>query len=769
MSFHRLLRLGLLVSLSLSFTFSILAIPAAASPVDEPTPQVIDDFETPLVSGQDADGISIGFFAAQDGNSTTTFARTDSPPATIPDFPTPNNVLQMDFTVSSFGVVIHNFVNDDIDTWTPQDWSTYEGFGFWLYGNNSGTDLFIDIIDNRGPNSTTDDAERFSVTFEDDFTGWRYLQFPFEDFVRKEIGNGAPNDGFTLTAVHGWAFGSLTTDGTQTFYIDQVNLYGQAEPRPLAVSFTTDAFTVEEGTTATISAQLNQTNEEAVTVAYATADGSATNQRDYTSTSGTLTFPPGVTQQTFTITTLDDAKFEGNETILLWLTEPEGAELGFIQKARLAIAENDAFDSNLIDDFEIAPDQFDTTPGTRLFTREIPNQTPLAQADQGDYEQILIATSRGGGDFGRHFALGQDWSGAQGLSFWAYGRNTGAEIGVQLLDNRATVPQIPEWELVWSDEFNESAGTPPNPAIWTPEIGDGTIRSIPGWGNSELQYYTDSPDNVAMDGNGNLVITVRETDENSNLLCYYGPCEYTSARLITENKVEFAYGRIEMGVELPRGAGLWPAFWSLGTNIDQVGWPQSGEIDFMEFVGREPNQVFGTIHGPGYSGGASFGDTYDFDEEVPSRYRTFTVEWEPNRIVWYVDGIKYHEATPEDVAPNEWVFNQPFYLLMNVAVGGNFGGPVGEETTFPQTMAVDYVRVYQGPDTAERFEATFVDVFSGWQQITIPFDTFSRSMEQPDSAPDDGLTLTDIWGYRFELPASYRGGLALDQVQLDLP
>ena len=521
MLFHRLLRLGLFLGLSLSFVFGMLAIPAVASPVDEPTLQVIDDFETPLVSGQDSDGVPIGFFVAQDGNSTTTFAQTDAPPAAVPDLSAPNNVLEMNFTISSFGVVIHNFANETVDTWTPQDWSTYEGVGFWLYGNNSGTDLFVDIIDNRSLNSTVDNAERYTVTFQDDFTGWQYLQFPFDDFVRKDIGNGAPNDGFTLTSVHGWAFGTLTTDGTQTYYLDQITLYDNGAPTP---------------------------------------------------------------------------------------------------------------------------------PGS-------------------------------------------------------------------------------DWQLVWSDEFNEPAGTPPNPTIWTPEIGDGTIRSIPGWGNSELQYYTDSPDNAVMDGDGNLVITVRETDENSNLICYYGPCEYTSARLITENKVEFAYGRIEMGVQLPRGAGLWPAFWSLGTNIDQVGWPQSGEIDFMEFVGREPNQVFGTIHGPGYSGGASFGGTYDFAEEVPSRYRTFTVDWEPNKIVWYVDGIKYHEATPTDVAPNEWVFNQPFYLLMNVAVGGNFGGPVGEETTFPQAMAVDYVRVYQRPDTVGRFETAFVQDFSGGQRVTLPFDTFSRSLE----------------------------------------
>ena len=120
-------------------------------------------------------------------------------------------------------------------------------------------------------------------------------------------------------------------------------------------------------------------------------------------------------------------------------------------------------------------------------------------------------------------------------------------------------------------------------------------------------------------------------------------------------------------------------------------------------------------------------------------YHTFAMEWQPDLIEWYVDGILYHTATPADVAPNEWVFNHPFFMLLNVAVGGNFGGPVGEDTIFPQEMLVDYVRVYQGPDTAERWEANFADNFGGWQQVVIPFASFTRSADQPAAAPDDGL------------------------------
>jgi hypothetical protein len=250
------------------------------------------------------------------------------------------------------------------------------------------------------------------------------------------------------------------------------------------------------------------------------------------------------------------------------------------------------------------------------------------------------------------------------------------------------------------------------------------------------------------------------------LLCYYGPCQYTSARLLTKNKFEIAYGRIEARIKVPSGAGLWPAFWSLGTDIDRVGWPQSGEIDIMENVGRLPNEIFGTIHGPGYSGGNSFGQIYDFGEPAAGDFHTFAVEWQPDEIHWYVDGIRYHSATPADVAPNEWVFNHPFYLLLNVAIGGNFGGAVGEDTVFPQMMLVDYVRLYQAPDTAERFEATFTDSFSGWQRISLPFSAFRRSDSQPTGAPHDGLTLASIWGYGFKLPGNIPTPVLIDQVKV---
>jgi beta-glucanase (GH16 family) len=366
------------------------------------------------------------------------------------------------------------------------------------------------------------------------------------------------------------------------------------------------------------------------------------------------------------------------------------------------------------------------------------------------FDGQFVTAGGSNASFGREFVTGQDWSTADGLRFWYYGRNTGDTMTVRLLDNRAPDPGPGAWTLAWSDEFSGPAGTAPNADHWTPEIGDGTANGIPGWGNQELEYYTGDTANAALDGSGHLAITARHAD--GSLSCYDGPCQYTSARLLSQYKVEFGYGRVEARIKVPQGSGLWPAFWSLGSNIGQVGWPQSGELDIMEFVGRQPNTIFGTIHGPGYSGGASFGGTYDLGTGVFNDYHTVAVEWRPDRIDWVVDGVTYLTATPADVAPNQWVFDHPFFLLMNLAVGGNFGGTVDPNTAFPASMLVDYVRVYRGPDTSERFESTFTDNFSGWREVVLPFSGFTRSTEQPTGAPNDGLTLTDVWGYEFQLP-----------------
>lgn len=242
--------------------------------------------------------------------------------------------------------------------------------------------------------------------------------------------------------------------------------------------------------------------------------------------------------------------------------------------------------------------------------------------------------------------------------------------------------------LSWSDDFDGAAGSAPDSSRWTLETGGG------GNGNHELQYYTNSTDNAALDGAGNLVITARKnTDPNLN--CWNGPCQFTSARLNTAQTFTQKYGRFEARIKIPRGQGIWPAFWMLGDDLGSAGWPGSGEIDIMENVGKEPATVHGTIHGPGYSGAGGIGAAYNLPDGKPfaDDFHTFAVDWSPSGITWSVDGQNYQTRTPADVGGNKWVYDHPFFIILNLAVGGDWPGSPDAGTSFPQTMTVDYVHV----------------------------------------------------------------------------
>ncbi len=244
-------------------------------------------------------------------------------------------------------------------------------------------------------------------------------------------------------------------------------------------------------------------------------------------------------------------------------------------------------------------------------------------------------------------------------------------------DETQTVAQFTE--LVMQDEF-DADGAPDN-SIWGYNIGTGNN----GWGNNELQYYTDRSENVKVE-NGALVITAKEESFNGS--------SYTSARLLTKGLFDQAYGRFEARIQLPYGQGIWPAFWLLGAN-DQEDWPQIGEIDIMEYRGQEPTKVLGSVHGPGYSAAEAITKSYTLpNDRFDTDFHIFGIEWGSDYINFYVDNVLYNQITPADVT-GEWVFDQPFYILMNVAVGGSFVGSPNNETTFPQTMLVDYVRVYK--------------------------------------------------------------------------
>ena len=242
--------------------------------------------------------------------------------------------------------------------------------------------------------------------------------------------------------------------------------------------------------------------------------------------------------------------------------------------------------------------------------------------------------------------------------------------------------------LVWSDEFNAPNDSPVDSSKWVLESGGD------GWGNQELEYYTARPEN-AFQRDGNLVIRVLEEK-------YTGSDgvtrNYTSARLKTKGKFSQRYGRFEARIKIPYGQGIWPAFWMLGDDIEKKGWPDCGEIDIMENIGKEPAIVHGTIHGPGYSGGKGIGAPFELPagQRFADDFHVFAVEWEPKSIRFYVDDHLYTTRTPAELPKGtKWVFRHPFFILLNVAVGGGWPGNPDASTVFPQTMLVDYVRVYR--------------------------------------------------------------------------
>jgi beta-glucanase (GH16 family) len=241
-------------------------------------------------------------------------------------------------------------------------------------------------------------------------------------------------------------------------------------------------------------------------------------------------------------------------------------------------------------------------------------------------------------------------------------------------------------DLVWSDEFE---GDAIDRSSWTFDIGGG------GWGNGEAQYYTDRPENARVE-DGRLVIELRQEQFEGSY--------YTSARLITQGLREFQYGWVEARLRVPRGAGTWPAFWALGAEFDGDSddpmhqWPNVGEIDIMEHVGREPDLTFGTLHGPGYSGAGGLSRWNRQEHDIADDFHTFAVDWSADGIVWFYDGEPFYELAPDDINGREWVFDRPFFLIVNLALGGTLGGNIALDLEFPLRYEVEYVRVYQSPE-----------------------------------------------------------------------
>lgn len=251
------------------------------------------------------------------------------------------------------------------------------------------------------------------------------------------------------------------------------------------------------------------------------------------------------------------------------------------------------------------------------------------------------------------------------------------------------------WILRWSDEFDGPAGTRPDTLSWTYQVGDGCREGLCGWGNGEKESYTNDSANAALDGLGNLAITARRA--GAGLTCHYGPCRYSSARLTTKRKRLAQPGRVEARIRIPEGQGLWPAFWMLGASDPDTRWPQTGELDIMENHGSAPRSTSSAVHGPGYSGKTPF--VHDVELVDGASFHTgfhlFAVEWDQVSVRFYVDNRLHHSVSRREVeSRGAWVFDQPFFIMLNLAVGGTFDGDPRSDAILPATMLVDYVRVY---------------------------------------------------------------------------
>jgi beta-glucanase (GH16 family) len=280
------------------------------------------------------------------------------------------------------------------------------------------------------------------------------------------------------------------------------------------------------------------------------------------------------------------------------------------------------------------------------------------------------------------------------------------------------------WQLVWSDEFNQPDGSLPDSSKWTNDIGGG------GYGNNELEYYTARTNNARI-MNGQLVITALQESYNGS--------SYTSARMKTQGKWSWAYGRVEASIKLPRGQGIWPAFWMLGTGIGSVGWPTCGEIDIMENIGKTNNneqaKAYGTIHGPqgggDYNGGAGVGGSYTLPGggALGDNFHVYAIEWTTNQIKWFVDSNQYFTATPASLpGGGTWVFTNAEFIILNVAVGGNWPGYPSNYTVFPQQMLVDYVRVYaQVPNTNPPDAPTTLTASPGSGNVYLAWNASTNS------------------------------------------
>lgn len=713
-------------------------------------PLVLADFEgnnarSPLPTGS-------GLITWQDGSGSIVLnTRTEDVAAQSAD----NHVLVTPVNVRQWGGFTHDFSVGVNGKAGSIDLSSYSGIRFWFKGPGSGNPIQFELLDNRGRDPKTDTAERFFYRFTDDTTDWKQVSVPFSALQRRSDFQpaGAPSDGLTLKEV--WGYALNLPQGETTYAFDRFEAYTEtvqaAETPPAQLSFKDKEVRVMEGQTASFEILLNAPQKEAIDVEYETTDGSATT-KDFVYANGVLTFQPGETRKVVEVATYPNSKYSGTRTVNLELYPPRNATLA-ATTSKLIIADDESPSLGFGDDFESSSGNLNLGKNLTVSTIDVKQGTAQAHPEQDIVEGVwwIKLSGNAAQTATRNLRPVQDWTGTRSVSFWYYGENTGKDIQVQLED-ATTLQPAKDWKVTWSEEFNNAAGWQPSEDTWNfAVIGTGN-------GNSELQYYTDKPEVVSTDGQGNL--RIRGDKAPPGIKCWYGECLYTSARISTQNKKEFEYGRVEARLKIPAGQGFWPAFWMLGSNIGTAGWPGGGEIDILETIGKEPFNVHGTLHGPGYyfREGTQFSKTLTLSEPVAKEFHTYAIEKRPGEVKFFFDGQEYYKVTSKDIPDGTtWVFDQPFFILLNLAIGGAWPGSPDETTPFPSDLLVDYVRYYEPTVPQHRISTTFKEDFTGWKKIEIPVSSFTG---------DAGFQWNGLQRFRLVFPDGLEGNRYVDSLKI---
>ncbi|MGB0470576.1 MAG: carbohydrate binding domain-containing protein [Ilumatobacteraceae bacterium] len=584
----------------------------------------------------------------------------------------------------------------------PQNWTGFTGIQFLYFGGGEGGELQIEIGEDRTAGDLSD-VERYRTrSFFDRTKGWQLIRLPFESFsparFNPEPGNGVLDaiavDNLVVAANSGTSGEGVAIDDIALYFDGTVYVERQETPEIAAgpeVVDSLDDFENYEGSSTVPATWFNYGNAgggvSIITVDDARARDGQSAENKVLAWGFDADSDPGYggVGKEFA----EPLNWTGYTGLEFWFKgSGEGGEL------QIEIGEDKSSD---VERYR-APAFYDReTDWQRI-------RLPFSSFRPGDYNpvpgngildlkavyNIVFAANSGASTEGvaiDEVAVYSD--GTTSVSSPTGGEVvTGTEIdyeAIPLLPAPEPVAPVapPGMELVWSDEFD---GDEINLDNWRFDQGGW------GWGNGESQFYTDRPQNARV-SDGMLVIEAWEEE-------YLGSY-YTSARLLSQGLQEFQYGRIEARLNVPAGKGTWPAFWMLGTGFEHFAedparrWPNVGEIDIMEFIGREPDLVLGTIHGPGYAGAGGKSRWYRQDFDVSDDWHTYAIEWDETGISWFFDGENYATVGPENIKRGEWVFDRPFFMLLNLAIGGTLGGYLDPELEFPLRYYVDYVRVYQ--------------------------------------------------------------------------